>query len=238
VTYAIIATNVVVWLLVQGAGTEPALARSVCELGLIPAEVTSSLEAPVRVPLDSTTICVVGAGQAHPAWITVFSSMFMHGGWAHLLGNVWFLWIFGNNVEDVMGRTRFVAFYLLTGIVAAAAQVLVNAGSVLPMVGASGAISGVMGAYILLFPRVRVHMIVVLFVFVTTISVPAYLMLAYWIVLQIISSVPALTVESGGVAYWAHIGGFFAGLVLVRLFRHRELVAKHRAFIGYRSTWR
>jgi membrane associated rhomboid family serine protease len=141
---------------------------------------------------------------------------------------MWFLWVFGNNVEDSMGHARFALFYVVTGLAAAAAQVLVTPSSPIPMVGASGAISGVMGAYILLYPRVRVHMVVFLGFFITTIAVPAYLMLGYWLLLQVLGGIPALSSESGGVAFWAHAGGFAAGMLLISFFQNPELVARRR----------
>src|SRR6185295_1996698 len=132
--------------------------------------------------------------------------------------NMWFLWLFGNNVEDSMGRARYLAFYLLCGLAAAGTQTFLSPNSAVPMVGASGAISGVMGAYIVLYPRVRVHMLVILVIFVTRIVVPAYVMLGYWFLIQLIGG--GLTSGSeGGVAFWAHAGGFIAGALLILLFR-------------------
>jgi membrane associated rhomboid family serine protease len=154
--------------------------------------------------------------------------MFLHGSWMHLLGNMWFLWIFGNNVEDAMGRVRFVVFYLLTGIAAALAQVVLNPASTVPMVGASGAISGVMGGYILLYPRVRVFVMVPLGFFLTSMAWPAWAMLGYWLLLQLVSGLTVLGQEGGGVAFWAHFGGFVAGVVLVKLFVRPEYLAQHK----------
>ncbi|HTG50751.1 MAG TPA: rhomboid family intramembrane serine protease, partial [Gemmatimonadales bacterium] len=168
-----------------------------------------------------------------PHWYTPLSSMFLHGGWLHLIGNMWFLWLFGNNVEDSMGHGRYLVFYLLCGLAAASAQTLVNPNSAIPMVGASGAISGVMGAYIVLYPRVRIHMLIFLGFFITRAVVPAYVMLGYWLLLQIVGGLPALAEESGGVAFWAHAGGFLAGAVLVLVFRDEDLVARHRALARY-----
>jgi membrane associated rhomboid family serine protease len=162
-------------------------------------------------------------------WYAPLTSMFLHGGWLHLIGNMWFLWLFGNNVEDSMGSFRYLAFYLLTGLAAAAAQTFVNPDSAIPMVGASGAISGVMGAYVVLYPRVRVHMIIFLGFFITRAAVPAFLMLGYWFLLQLLGGIPTLGDEKGGVAFWAHAGGFLAGALLVFVFKDSELVAKHRA---------
>ncbi|RZV98787.1 MAG: rhomboid family intramembrane serine protease, partial [Rhodobacteraceae bacterium] len=154
---------------------------------------------------------------------------FMHGGWMHLIGNMWFLWIFGNNVEDVMGRLRFVVFYLLCGFAAAGAQMLSNPGSAIPMVGASGAIGGVMGAYAVLFPKVRVQTLLILGFLVRMINVPAWGMLGYWFGFQLLMGLPSLGSESGGVAFWAHVGGFVAGVVLMPMFRDQQLVAEHKA---------
>lgn len=227
VTFLLIGLNVLVWVLVQGMGTEPRLTASVCELGLIPGELLHRL-APGTPIGAGEAACAV---EATPNWITPISSMFMHGGWLHLLGNMWFLWVFGNNVEDSMGKARYLVFYLLCGIAAAATQVAVNPSSAIPMVGASGAISGVMGAYIVLYPRVRVHMLVFLGIFMTTITVPAYLMLGYWFLLQVIGGVPALARESGGVAFWAHTGGFVAGALLQFVFRDRTMVNRRIAWV-------
>jgi membrane associated rhomboid family serine protease len=176
-TIGLIAVNVLAWVVVQGMGMEPALSRSVCQLGLIAGEILHRAPPGTSVPIGPGVECVITSTSA---WYTPLTSMFLHGGWLHLLGNMWFLWVFGNNVEDSMGHGRFVVFYVLCGLAAAGAQMLVNPSSVIPMVGASGAISGVMGAYIVLYPRVRVHMLVFLFIFITRITVPAWMMLGYW----------------------------------------------------------
>jgi membrane associated rhomboid family serine protease len=228
VTLLIIAANVAVWILVQGMGQDPALARSVCELGLIPGEFLGRVAPGTQLPLSPGEVCVLGI-ERH--WYTPLTSMFLHGGWLHLIGNMWFLWVFGNNVEDSMGHARYLAFYLLCGLAAAAAQTFVSPGSILPMVGASGAISGVMGAYVILYPRVRVHMLVFLFIFVTRIVVPAYLMLGYWFLLQLLGG--SAGQGEGGVAFWAHVGGFLAGAALIQAFKDPELVARHRALARY-----
>src|SRR5467141_1551365 len=216
ITVSIIIANVLAFLLVQGAGAQGPLARSVCELGLIPGEITHSVPPGSGVALAPGVMCLV---DAVPKYWTVITSMFMHGGWFHLIGNMLFLWVFGNNIEDVTGHAKFLIFYLLCGIVAAATQTFVSPHSVIPMVGASGAISGVLGAYLLLYPRVRVHTLVFLGLFVTTITLPAYLMLGYWILLQVLGGLPALAgADTGGVAVFAHIGGFAAGMLLVGVF--------------------
>jgi membrane associated rhomboid family serine protease len=159
--------------------------------------------------------------------------MFMHGGWMHLIGNMWFLWLFGNNIEDSMSRPRYVAFYLLCGVAAAMAQVLADPTSAIPMVGASGAISGVMGAYLVLFPRVRVFTLIPLGFYITTLALPAWAMLVYWMLLQFLGGLGSIGAEGGGVAFWAHMGGFVAGVVLVKLFASRDHLDAHR-----HTNWR
>jgi membrane associated rhomboid family serine protease len=223
-TVAIVAVNIAAWVFVQGMGADPALAGSVCQYGLIPGELLHLVPAGTRLPLGPDSVCVLGDSGS---WHTTITSMFMHGGWMHIIGNMWFLWIFGNNVEDSMGPTRFIIFYLLCGLIAAAFQVAANPESHIPMVGASGAIGGVMGAYVLLYPRVHVHMLFIFVIYVTTFAVPAYLMLGYWFLVQVLSGVASYGADGGGVAFWAHIGGFVAGAVLVLIFRDKELLAKH-----------
>jgi membrane associated rhomboid family serine protease len=223
ITYGLIAANVLAWALLQGFGSEPLLSSSVCRLGLIPAELLQTAPPGARFPVAENVVCVLGES----AWYTPLTSMFMHGGWMHLIGNMWFLWIFGNNVEDSMGHTRFLIFYLLCGAAAAAAQTLTDPDSIIPMVGASGAIGGVMGAYVLLYPRVNVHMLIFLGFYATTIAVPAVFMLGYWFVLQLISGAASIGAEGGGVAFWAHVGGFVAGAVLVLVFRDPRLLERH-----------
>jgi membrane associated rhomboid family serine protease len=226
VTVALIAANVAAWILLQGAGSEPMLQASVCRLGVIPGHLFGQIVSGATISLGEGQSCQVGN---YSGWLTVLTSMFMHGGWLHLIGNMWFLWVFGNNVEDSTGRGRFLVFYLLCGAIAALAQSVANPGSAIPMVGASGAISAVMGAYIVLYPRVRVHMLIVLVIFITTIRVPAWMMLGYWFLLQIVGTMPMLASEGGGVAFLAHAGGFVAGMVLVLIFRNPQLLARRAA---------
>lgn len=225
VTVAIIGLNALAWLVVQGAGfSDEAMVRSVCNLGLVPGELLGTVPPGTAVQLAPGWACEV---DPEPSYVTVLTSMFMHGGWFHLLGNMLFLWVFGNNIEDAMGHGRFVMFYLLCGVAAAAAQMAINPASAIPMVGASGAISGVLGGYLLLYPRVRVHTLIFFGFYVTTIALPAYIMLGYWIFLQLLGGLPALAgLEAGGVAFWAHIGGFVAGLVLIKLFAKPENLAR------------
>jgi membrane associated rhomboid family serine protease len=226
VTLAVIALNVLAWILVQGAGATLPLMRSVCDLGLIPGELTGTLPPGTGFPLGEGLACVTdpGAQASH-----LLTSMFLHGSWMHLLGNMWFLWIFGDNVEDSMTRPRFVAFYLLCGLAAAFAQVVTDPRSGVPMVGASGAISGVMGGYLVLYPRVRVFALVPLGLFLTSVALPAWMMLVYWAGLQLLSGFASMGQGGGGVAFWAHVGGFVVGVILVKVFARADHVASHRA---------
>ncbi|HSK10948.1 MAG TPA: rhomboid family intramembrane serine protease [Vicinamibacterales bacterium] len=227
ITLILITINVGVWILVQGAGSTLPLVRSVCNLGLIPGELTGLLPPGTRFSMgEGLPACVIDPGRQT---INVLTSMFLHGSWMHLLGNMWFLWLFGNNIEDSMTRPRFVAFYLLCGVAAAVLQVVLDPRSNVPMVGASGAISGVMGAYLILYPRVRVFTLVPLGFFITSVALPAWVMLIYWGVLQLLGGFTSIGAEGGGVAFWAHVGGFAAGVVAVKLFARRDHVAQHRA---------
>jgi membrane associated rhomboid family serine protease len=240
VTYLFLAANIAAWIWLQGAGLEPmTLAASVCNLGLVPGELTGRAALGTAVPLGPGVACIVDAEAVNV--LTPLTSMFLHGGWGHLLGNMLFLWVFGNNVEDSMGKIRFVFFYLLCGLAAAATQVAISPSSAVPMVGASGAISGVLGAYLILYPRARVNMLFILFIFIRVIALPAWVVLASWIGMQLLSGLPqlnALEGESGaGVAFWAHIGGFVAGVVLIKLFERGEWVNERKRL--HRSVrWR
>ena len=233
VTVAILVALGLVWLFVQGAGLDPIrLSETICNFGLVPGEITQRAAVGTAVPLGMGLYCVVDREPINI--LTPLLSMFLHGGWAHLLGNGLFLWVFGNNVEDSMGRARFLIFYVLCGLAAALAQIAIDPASPAPMVGASGAISGVLGAYLILYPRVRVHVFVGFFL----LSLPAYFVLLMWIGLQLLSGLPQVTavhhVTSSGVAVWAHIGGFFAGVLLVKFFENQEMVTA-RTFIRRRN---
>lgn len=237
VTLVLIAMCSLMWLLVQGAGGEALLVASVCNLGLIPGELTQTLQAGTAFPMSERLACVIDPG---PQYLNIVSSMFLHGGWMHLIGNMWFLWLFGNNVEDSMTRPRFIAFYLLCGLAAAFAQVLADPTSYIPMVGASGAISGVMGAYLVLYPTARVYTLVPLGFFITTIALPAWVMLIYWMALQIFGGLVQVGgEEGGGVAFWAHVGGFVAGVVLIKVFAKTNHVRAHEShnYRPQRVSW-
>ncbi|HPD06341.1 MAG TPA: rhomboid family intramembrane serine protease [Candidatus Bipolaricaulis sp.] len=181
----------------------------VIRFGLIPAELWSGTDLAPTVPF--------------PIWVTILTSMFLHGGWLHLLGNMLYLWIFGDNVEAALGRGRFLLFYLLTGVGGAVLQAGVSAHSTIPMIGASGAIAGVLGAYLVLFPWARVLTVVPLFIFLHFMEIPALLLLGFWFLLQLFSGLADLG-GAEGVAWFAHIGGFIAGALLVFPFKRREVV--------------
>jgi len=180
------------------------------------------------VPLAENLGCAVDRLPINT--LTPITSMFLHGSWGHLLGNLLFFWVFGNNIEDSMGPGRFLIFYLLCGLAAAGAHVLVEPASPVPTVGASGAISGVMGAYLVLYPRVRVNMLFIFIIFFKVFAIPAWLVLLWWFAVQVLTGLPQLMPVrpevSGGVAVWAHVGGFVAGVVLIKLFENRRLVAR------------
>lgn len=202
VTWTLIALNVLAFFMELSQGSEGALQSFVTAWGVVPREYSVGRDLAPHIPL--------------PFWSTLITSMFLHGGWAHLGGNMLFLWVFGDNLERVMAHARYLLFYLLCGIAAGLAHIAFNSNSTIPSVGASGAISGVLGGYMLLFPRNRVRVLTRGGVT----AVPAFVMLGLWILLQLVSGVGAMaeTEQTGGVAYMAHIGGFVAGLVLVKLF--------------------
>lgn len=228
VTYALLLTLLAVFVLVQGAGgfvSPTALVASVCNYGLVPAELLHTQPVGLAIPMTPTLACVVDNEPINV--LTPLTSMFLHGGWAHLLGNALYLWVFGNNVEDSMGRGRFLAFYLICGLAAAAAHVLVEPTSPVPTVGASGAIAGVLGGYLMLYPRVRVR---TYFPPIFLFHVPAWFVLIFWFVGQVLTGLPQLQRMrpdvSSGVAVWAHIGGFVTGALLVKLFASPGRVAR------------
>jgi len=175
----------------------------------------------------------------HPIWLTVFTSMFLHGGLLHIGGNMLYLWIFGNNIEDVLGRVRFLLFYLACGLAASAAQIAIDPNSLIPSLGASGAVAGVLGAYFVLYPNARVLSIVPIFFLGLLAEVRAFWVLLLWIVLNVFQGVSGLGMmrNGGGVAHFAHIGGFFAGVALILLLGGRGLVARQRRRAAYPPPW-
>ncbi len=230
-TYLILGLTFAAWVMLQGAGMdELRLAASVCNLGLVPAELLGTRPIGFAVPLGNGLACVVDAEPVN--WITPITSMFLHGSWGHILGNALFLWVFGNNIEDSMGPWRFLVFYVLCGLVAVAVHMVTEPASPVPTVGASGAISGIMGAYLVLYPRARVNILFFFLIFIRVVPVAAWMALLWWFAWQLVAGLPQLSTMrpdvSGGVAVWAHIGGFVAGVVLIKLFENRGLVAERR----------
>jgi membrane associated rhomboid family serine protease len=198
--------------------TQPSYTRPVVTIGLIVVNLLVFLfEASMSPYTREQFIQLYGLVPDQFRVSAVFTSMFLHGGWLHVLGNMWFLWIFGDNVEDLLGHTKFLLFYLLCGTAAALGQVLAGPYSTVPMVGASGAIAGVMGAYLIKFPRARILTLIFVLFFITTIEVPAPLMLLLWFVMQLFSGLGSIThgLSQGGVAFFAHVGGFVTGIVLI-----------------------
>jgi membrane associated rhomboid family serine protease len=207
VTIALIALNVLAFFVELGQGSEGALQSFITSWGVVPREYSVGHDIPPTIPL--------------PYWSTLITSMFLHGGWMHLGGNMLYLWIFGDNLERVMGAAKFAVFYIVCGIAAGLAHILFAGGSAVPSVGASGAISGVLGGYLLMFPQNRVRVLTRGGVA----SVPAIVVLGLWIVIQLVSQLGSIaeTSQGGGIAYMAHIGGFVAGIALVKLFATRQL---------------
>ena len=205
VTFLIIGLNILAFLY-EVALPEARLEQLIFTMGMVPARVTV-------FPADPA----ITFGDA---FLPLFSSMFLHGGWLHLIGNMWFLWIFGDNIEDRLGHLRYLLFYLVCGLGAGVAHTLFNLNSTMPTIGASGAVAGVLGGYLLLYPHARVLTLIPAF-FLYMVELPAYIVLALWFVIQLFSgtaSLGARDASAGGVAWWAHIGGFLLGLALVKLF--------------------
>ena len=187
--------------------------RTLCHFALVSGDLLGLIPFGTWTTLESGAICVF---DGKPNFFTLITHMFMHGGWLHIIGNMWYLWIFGDNIENALGRIRFVIFYLLCGIIAAGAQMATNFDSIRPMIGASGAVCGVLGAYILLHPRSRIK--VLLFFFIV-IEIPAVIVLGFYFAVQVYFGLFSTDL---GIAYWAHIGGFVAGLALVKLMKKKE----------------
>jgi membrane associated rhomboid family serine protease len=232
-TWLIIGVTVAVWFLIQGAGSPAAVAASVCNFGLVPGEITHRAAVGYALPMAPGLYCVIDREPINT--LTPVISIFLHGGWGHLLGNMLFLMVFGDDIEDSMGPGRFLIFYLSCGIVAAAAHIAVDPASPVPTVGASGAISGIMGAYLLLYPRVRVKMLFIFIIFFKVIPIPAWLVLLWWFFVQVLAGLPELSSVradvSSGIAVWAHIGGFLAGVLLIKVFVNSSLTAKRAALL-------
>jgi membrane associated rhomboid family serine protease len=216
VTLAFIAINVLVFLFLQGAGASTEGAEFTYGYSAVPFEITNGVDLveDETITIGGESVPIPQEPGPSPIWLTLLSSIFMHGGWLHLGGNMLFLWIFGDNVEHRIGHVPYLVFYLVAGVIASFAQILVNTDSVIPTLGASGAISGVLGAYLVLFPTNRVTV----FLFRVLVPVPAIVAIGMWGVLQVVSGLAA-SPDTGGVAYMAHIGGLVAGLAAGLLFR-------------------
>lgn len=211
VTIALIVVNVIVFL--WQMSVQPSVMYS---FTMVPSTLTGNGPGLISTGQE---VFKLPAPALHPGWLTIFSSMFMHGGWLHIGGNMLYLWIFGDNIESDLGSFKFLIFYLLVGLIAALAHIASDPASHVPTLGASGAIAGVMGGYILLHPRADVRCLVPLGFFVTMLRVPAWIVLGYWFLIQLVSNqMGRLGGAEGGVAYMAHIGGFVAGLILIKLF--------------------
>jgi membrane associated rhomboid family serine protease len=244
-TLAILAVTWGVWLFGQHAldgvlgtyGTNGlALAASVCDWGMVPGELTHRAAVGLALPIGPGLYCVVDNDAKN--WLTPLTMIFLHGSWGHIAGNSLYLWVFGNNIEDSMGRWKFLAFYLLCGLAAAATHVALSPSSPVPTVGASGAISGVMGAYLYLYPRVRVR---TYFPPIFLFRLPAWSILILWFAMQVLTGLPQLmTLDpavSGGVAVWAHVGGFVAGLLLIRTFHDPALLRRRTTRADAQVVW-
>ena len=241
-TVALILANVVMFFGFQGAffGSDEKFDERVIEYGAIPYEVSHPGDECSVSPSGQQLICEGQEGVSGDApsqastWLTILTSMFMHGGLLHIAGNMLFLWIFGNNIEDSMGRARFLAFYLLGGLAALLAQVVIQPDAAVPTIGASGAVAAVLGGYALLYPRARVVTVIFIIIFFTFVELPALVVLGLWFLLQLFYGASELSgpvAEGGGVAYFAHIGGFVFGLLLIKLFAnkvHEDYESAHR----------
>jgi membrane associated rhomboid family serine protease len=220
VTYFIIALNTLVFLF-ERAQSPNVLNALVYQFGVVPEHFTEALAGGSKFSLAGSVV-------------SIFTSMFLHASWLHIIGNMWVLWIFGDNIEDYLGHFSYLIFYLVSGVAASVAHILLNAGSNVPSVGASGAIAGVMGAYFALYPRAKVLTIVPLIVFFTFWWLPAWIVLGYWFLVQFLSGAATSIVQSsqngGGIAFWAHVGGFVAGILMIKLLPERP----HRYRYG---TW-
>jgi len=213
--------------------TQPSYSTPMVTIALI---LVNALVFFYEISLDAWTrndfIATYGLVPEHFTAANLITSMFLHGGWMHMLGNMWFLWIFGDNIEDILGHAKFLVFYLVCGVAAGLTQVFLTTDPRIPTVGASGAIAGVMGAYMLKFPHSRVLTLVTIIFFFTTVEVPAWVMLIYWFVIQFTSGVGAIAsshvTQGGGVAFFAHVGGFVAGALLINAMGPRRVYSRRR----------
>ncbi|MFW6138620.1 MAG: rhomboid family intramembrane serine protease [Spirochaetota bacterium] len=210
-TILIIVTNCIIFFIELSMGR--ARGHFVASWGLVPYEITHGVDINPTVPLGP--------------YGNLITSLFLHGSFFHLLGNMWFLWIFGNNIEDVVGHFKFLIFFLAGGVAASLVQILTNTSSAVPIIGASGAVSAVLGAYIVKFPRARIKTLLFIFIFITVVSVPAGLFIGIWFFMQLLSSLGG---GAANVAWYAHIGGFIFGLLLINIFQKREGYRRYRVY--------
>ncbi|MBM3926317.1 MAG: rhomboid family intramembrane serine protease [SAR202 cluster bacterium] len=228
VTYGLIGLNLLVFFYMLSLGGSVLFSDScdvtafVSKFGVIPSELFNGENyTQFRCPVQEgrfTRFEAVDIASPIPTWGTAFTSMFVHGGWLHIIGNMLYLWVFGDNIEARFGHLKFLLFYLAAGLAAVWAQVIINTNSEIPMVGASGAVAGVLGAYLVLFPQNRINTVVIFFL-ITVIQLPALFVLGFWFILQLFSGIGSLGVLEGGVAYWAHIGGFVLGMLVAVIYR-------------------
>ncbi len=211
ITIILIAVNCFIFLIELSMGQYRGYV--IAKFGMVPFEITNAVDLNPKVTLGP--------------YITLITSLFLHGGFFHLLGNMWFLWIFGNNIEDIVGHFKFILFYLLGGIAASFLQIAVSASSTVPVIGASGAVSAILGAYILKFPRARIKTLLFIFIFITVINVPAVAFIGIWFFIQLLSS---LGRTASNVAWFAHIGGFIFGILAIWLFQKKEGYRKYRIY--------
>lgn len=208
INYLLVALNVAVFLFMQLSLDENGWTVAVYTFGVIPVRITGG-QNPFPVGIE-------------PAWLSLFTSMFLHGGWLHLIGNMLFLWVFGDNVESAMGHAKYLLFYLITGIGASGLNILIDPTSVIPAIGASGAIAGVLAAYVLFYPNAGVKTLIFIVPFITVTTISAIILIGIWFVLQLINGFIGLGSQAGGVAYFAHVGGFVVGFLLANAFRKRN----------------
>ncbi|MBI2843466.1 MAG: rhomboid family intramembrane serine protease [Armatimonadetes bacterium] len=241
VVYLLIVVNVLVFIIdeIGGRTVPPGVeVGTFWDYSMVPRQVvTGNPDIPVQIRTDRAVV-TIPHNSPSPVWITILTSMFLHGGLLHIGGNMLYLWIFGNNIEDVLGHTKFLIFYLLGGFAAAVAHIVSAPMSQVPTVGASGAIAATLGAYVVLYPNSRVICLVFLGFFVTTVAVPAVVVLGLWIVLQVLNAAAGggMTPGGGGVAYWAHIGGFAVGVAGILLLGGQRLIRGRRGR-NYQNYW-
>jgi rhomboid family protein len=233
VNWLLIVVNVLVFIVVELPLGDRQLGQLFLTFGVVPRQCSAPL-----LSQQASAALAAPAGLVFGCGVPLFTSMFLHGGWLHLIGNMWALYIFGDNVEDRMGSGRYLVFYLLTGLIAGVTQVAIDPASQVPSIGASGAIAGVLGAYLLLYPRSRIITLIPIFIFPWFVELPAILYLGIWFGMQFLNGVASLgATAAGGVAFWAHVGGFVSGLLLVWLFARPVRRPAYRTYADEFRPW-